>query len=197
MNLTKHCYELEAVLETLEFAIHANNFREILFWVHECIESGFARECWEWLLIQPPQKYIGKDESDWQPAFCYTMALRLARPKSQMLVVVEHETAQNMFPEPNMDTTTPRNYLRRWHDLYPYSIKTTQSVSINALGNWPVLCANTPYWQQVFVEYDVEPETALENETFSEAFGYELDELSRELQEAYWGIRILNDNKTD
>ena len=176
MKLTKHCYELHAVLETLGVAIQSNDFRAIQFWVHECIESGFARECWEWLLHQPPQKYIGRDEKDWQPAFCYTLALRLARPTSKILVVTEHETAHAMFPEPDMTDISPRHYLALWYEAHPYPIHTSKPIPITAVGNWTELCVNTPYWRKVFETYGVDATTALEDEAFTETFNYELDE---------------------
>lgn len=188
MKLTKHCYELGAVFETLDIAIRANCFREIVYWVHECIESGFARECWDWLIAQPPQLYVGRDERDWQPAFCYTLALRMARPNSKMVIVVYHETAQAMFPEPpepEMLDTSPRHYLRIWYEMYGYSIKTTTPLPLSTLGNWPELCADTPYWKDIFKQCMVYPQVALEDEMFSELFNYELEEQSQEIHKAY------------
>lgn len=174
MKLTKHCYNLDHVLETLVSAIHKNHYTTIVFWIHECIESGFARECWEWLLYLPPRQYVERDETNWMPDFCYTLAFRLARPTSKLLIVLDHSTAQSMFPEP--EHTSAHKYLSVWSKRYPYKINTIAPIPIDTLGNWTAWCEHTPYWQSIFNEFDVEPNLALENDDFVQSYGYDLEE---------------------
>lgn len=191
-QLTKHCYVYSQVLDALQLAIQTNQYKEILFWVHELIESGLAYPCWQWLMSFPSNPYAGKDDSTWEPEFCYTMALRIARPNSKLIIMVEHSTAQNMFPEPTEYKTY--HYLKQWHSMYPYKTKNTTSQN-DILGLWKLYLSETPYWKELVEDWNgkfVGNEIIFDDEDqetkFWNRFDYELDEQSLTIQQTFGWI---------
>lgn len=187
-------YDLPVVERMLVHAIKECDMRQVLYWVHELVISGFTRRCLDVL------EKLRTIHTICPPSCIYSDAVNVmfhsVHGKRKLKIIVKPETIASLFP---MHNTSTEQFTYKWmmnnaiYHGYGVLPNYQSPITYTHIRDWVWFCEQTPVWRRRLEQhyYDFEKHVFATDDAecdFYETYDLEPGEQMMEIHKFYHGI---------